>query len=162
VLLSASVPYARAQDVSRRAAQTSDIFAIDETYPSGPTQPSRARPDFQGLDDGYAAPGIPPPMPQSDPTEDPQEQDLLDPSPRAGQRAVVEDGDLNYPGEPVAPVDGVLDTPEEAALEDGIDPLVVDTRDADDVALFQNPPAPPDPLLYQIEDLDPIRDNRTA
>ena len=29
------------------------------------------------------------------------------------------------------------------------------------MALFENPPARSDPLLFQIEDLDPIRDNRT-
>ena len=85
---------------------------------------------------------------------------MLNPGPAAGQRSVVEDGDPNGPAEPSAPIDGVLDTPEPTAPEDGADTSVVDTRDQDDAALFQNSAPTPDPLLYQIEDLDPIVDNR--
>ena len=157
-LLSAPVGSAHAQD----AGNTDPFPASVETSPSRPTQPSRARPKPQDLGDDYAAPGIPPPIPQDDATEDPQERDLLNPGPGDGQKPVVEDGDPNNPPEAPAPVDGVLDVPEPALVEDGADTSVVDTRDADDIALFQNPPAPPDPLLYQIEDLDPVRDNRAT
>lgn len=158
VLFSAPVGSAHAQD----AANNDPFAAPSETFSSKPTQPNRTRPKAQDLGDDYAAPGIPPPLPQDDPTEDPQEQDMLNPGPGAGQKPVVEDGDPNNPPEASAPIDGVLDVPEPTPPEDGADTSVVDTRDADDVALFENPPALPDPLLYQIEDLDPIRDNRTT
>jgi len=156
VLSSVPVGSAHAQD----AADTDPFAASRETFPSGPTRASRTRPKPQDLSDDYAAPGIPPPIPQDDPTEDPQEQDMLNPGPAVGQRSVVEDGDPNGPAEPSAPIDGVLDTPEPTAPEDGADTSVVDTRDQDDAALFQNSAPTPDPLLYQIEDLDPIVDNR--
>ena len=93
VLSSAPVGSAHAQD----AADTDPFAASGETFPSGPTRPSRTRPKPQDLSDDYAAPGIPPPIPQDDPTEDPQEQDMLNPGPAAGQRSVVEDGDPNGP-----------------------------------------------------------------
>ena len=144
-LLSAPVGSTHAQD----AGNTDPFPASVETSPSRPTQPSRARPKPQDLGDDYAASGIPPPIPQDDATEDPQERDLLNPGPGDGQKPVVEDGDPNNPPEAPAPVDGVLDVPEPALVEDGADTSVVDTRDADDIALFQYPPAPPDTLLYQ-------------
>jgi len=41
-------------------------------------------------------------------------------------------------------------------------PTVVDTRPREDIDVFENPPAGFDPLLFQIEDLDPIRSNRAT
>jgi hypothetical protein len=162
LVLAASNP-AHAQTIPNDPLSADDSKLIGPTYPTASSRPDRTRPKFQALDEDYAAPGIPPPIPESDPTQDPEERDLLDPGPRAGQRPVVQDGDLNYTPEPASPVDGNLDTytEEPEAPIDGVDTSVVDTRDASDVALFQNPPAPRDPLLYQIEDLDPIRDDRT-
>jgi hypothetical protein len=157
VLVPAYVRPARAQ-----SADQQQITSIGETYPSGPSQPTTASPNAQDIDDDYAAPGIPPPIPDDDPTAEPQEQDMLDPGPRAGQRGVVQDGDPNAPAEPPVVNDGDLDTAEPLPPEDGVDTSLVDTRNADDIALFENPPAPRDPLLYQIEDINPITDNRTV
>ena len=142
---------ARAQEPQRNTG---------ESFAGGASGPSRGRPDAQAIEDGFAAPGIPPPVPVDDPSEVPEEQDGLDPVPRAGQRAVVQDGDPNFPADPTLQRDGIVDVGEPLPPEDGTDPITVDTRSAEDLAVFDNPPAGFDPLLFQIEDLDPIQDNR--
>lgn len=148
----AGVSVAQAQSQSTRG-----------TDPSGPSATSRGRPAAQDIDDNDAAPGIPPPIPQDDPSEVQEEQDGLDPAPRAGQRPVVQDGDPNYNAEPPVVHDGIVDVGEPLAPEDGTDPSVVDTRPQEDVDVFENPPAADDPLLFnQVEDLDPILDNRSV
>jgi hypothetical protein len=114
----------------------------------------------QALDDGYAAPGIPPPIPPDDPGEVQPEQDGLDPVPRAGQRPITQDGDLSIEqGGPMLR-DGIVDVGEPLPPEDGTDPSSVDTRPQEDIEPFQNPSSGVDPLLFQIEDLDPVRDDR--
>jgi hypothetical protein len=152
---------AYARPVRAQSADKQQITSIGETYPSGPSQPTTAGPNAQDIDDDYAAPGIPPPIPDDDPTAEPQEQDMLDPGPRAGQRSVIQDGDPNALEPPVVN-DGDLDTAEPLPPQDGVDTSLVDTRNADEIALFENPAAPRDPLLYQIEDINTITDNRTV
>lgn len=66
----------------------------------------------------------------------------------------TEDGD----GEPVN-MDGIIDLAEPEQPEDGTDPLR-DTRPPEDRDAFINPPAGYDPLLFQIEDIDPVADDR--
>ena len=63
---------ARAQEPQRNTG---------ETYAGGASGSSRGRPDAQAIEDGFAAPGIPPPIPADDPSEVPEEQDGLDPVP---------------------------------------------------------------------------------
>lgn len=133
-----------------------------ESYSTGPSAPSKGRVGEPDVDDAYAAPGIPPSIPADDPAETPEEQDGLDPAPRDGQRAVIQDGDPNFPGDQPLLRDGIIDVGEPAPPEDGTDPSVVDTRSTDDIAIFENPPAGYDPLLFQVEDLDPIIDNRAV
>lgn len=82
--------------------------------------------------------------------------------PRIGQRRVVQDGDLSAGDEPPELRDGIVEIGEPLPAEDGTDPSLVDTRPQEDIAVFENPPAGYDPLLFQIEDIDPIRDNRTT
>lgn len=143
----------RAQEQPRNASPS---------YQTGPSTPRSGTLPVPDVADGYAAPGIPAPVPEDDPSMTPEEQDLLDPSPRAGQRPVIQDGDPNYPAEPTQLRDGIIDVGEPAPPEDGTDPTIVDTRDPEDIAAFELPAqnAGFDPLLFQIEDLDPIRDNR--
>ncbi|NOT73142.1 MAG: outer membrane beta-barrel protein [Hyphomicrobium sp.] len=129
---------------------------------SAPSGFNRVRGTDQNLDDAYAAPGIPPPIPQDDPGEVQPEQDGMDPVPRAGQRPVVQDGDLTADDGPTQLRDGIVDVGEPLPPEDGTDPSTVDTRPPEDVAIFENPPAGHDPLLFQIEDIDPVRDNRAT
>lgn len=139
---------------------TAQSQTAPESYAQPATRTPSGRTEAGAMDDGYAAPGIPPPVAQDDIAEDPQEQDGLDPVPREGQRAVVQDGDPNPPETPQSR-DGIVDVGEPAAPEDGTDPSVVDTRSPEDIAVFENPAAGYDPLLFQIEDID-IADNRTV
>lgn len=72
------------------------------------------------------------------------------------------DGDLSLPREGPEPADGIADVGEPAPLEDGAD-LGRDSRPAEDIEVFANPPAGHDPLLFQVEDIDPVtRDRRPA
>lgn len=131
-------------------------------YSSGASGPN-LRPTADDVDEGYAAPGIPQPIPSDDPSTIAEEDDGLEPAPRDGQRAVVQDGDPNALGESPAQLrDGIVDVGEPLPPEDGTDPSVVDTRDKEDIDVFENPPAGHDPLLFQIEDIDPIKDNRAV
>jgi hypothetical protein len=134
----------------------------NRTHSSGSSSPPSLRSSMDEPDDSYAAPGIPKPIAADDPGEVPEEEDNLDPTPRAGQRAVVQDGDPNFTTEQMQLRDGIVDVGEPLPPEDGTDPSVVDTRDQEETAIFENPPSGDDPLLFQIEDLDPMRDNRTV
>lgn len=129
---------------------------------SQPRYPSTSRDQGPYADDSETAPDLGPIIPGDDPTADPQEGDpLLDDRPAIGQRAVVSDGDLSYPAEPTAPRDGVIDGREPEAPRDGVDPLSIDTRPREDIDAFENPPAGYDPLLFQIEEVEPFADRRT-
>lgn len=134
------------------------------TSPLSPALPQGTRAYRQDdTPDDYAAPGIAPAIPTDDPAAEAPEDDDLSGGPKAGQRGIVEDGDPNYaPAEPSMARDGIIDGEETTPVQDGADPSLVDMRDPEDIALFENPPSPPDPLLYQIEDIDPVRDNRTT
>lgn len=134
----------------------------DEPFPKNTSRPSRQRLADPPADEGEAAPGIPSPIPLGDPSLPPPENDDIDPQPRAGQRPVVQDGDPNTAEDAPQLRDGVIEPEEPLAPEDGTDPSTIDTRPPEEAQLFDNPPAPPDPLLFQVEDLDPIAENRTV
>lgn len=73
----------------------------------------------------------------------------------ASGRPPVRDGDLDYPREAEAVQDGVL-TPALAEETAGVEgPALVDQRDPQSIAAFEDPPAGHDPLLFQIEDIAP-------
>ncbi len=78
----------------------------------------------------------------------------------AGFRASVTDGDLGYSGEPAPLEDGNAQNADAEPPPDGADPTRVDLRSSEDIAAFENPPAGYDPLLFQIEDIDPVQDRR--
>ena len=107
-------------------------------------------------------------IPQDDPTQDPIDPDADDSTALpSDQRAVQADGDLSGPPEATQPRDGVLDTPQERPVLDGVDPTSVDLRTREERELFdattrQTVPAGYDPLLFQIEDTgDATTDRRT-
>jgi hypothetical protein len=80
----------------------------------------------------------------------------------AGMRPAVRDGDVGVATETAPAADGLVATDEPPAMPDGVDQTKFDTRAADDIAAFENPPAGYDPLLFQIEDIEPLRDRRVA
>lgn len=107
-------------------------------------------------------------IPVDDPSQDPLDPDADDnPTLPSDQRGVAVDGDLSGPGEPGMPRDGVLDTPQDRPVVDGVDPTSVDLRTREERELFetttqQTVPAGYDALLFQIEDIDPlVTDRRT-
>lgn len=73
--------------------------------------------------------------------------------------AVAEDGDLRDPVEDLIPKDGIIDDSDATPVEDGSD-LAIEARPEEDAAVFNDPPAGHDPLLFQIEDIDPIVTDR--
>jgi hypothetical protein len=105
-------------------------------------------------------------IPRDDPSQDPTDPfSDEDPALAEGQRAAPVDGDLSGPTEPTLPRDGVLDTPQDQPIVDGVDPTSVDLRSREERELFENTtqqtvPAGYDPLLFQIEDIDPIATDR--
>ncbi|MBX9925344.1 MAG: hypothetical protein K2Y05_03210, partial [Hyphomicrobiaceae bacterium] len=110
------------------------------------------------LADVPVAPDIPSPFPADDPAEPQAEPDGVEPPDNIpGQRLIRRDGDLNEP-EPQQPRDGIVDIGEPPGPVDGIDPTTVDTRALEEARLFEAPPPPDDPLLFHIEELDPIHD----
>src|SRR5262249_475602 len=92
---------------------------------------------------------------------EPALQDGTERVPRIGQIPPQQDGDLTPP-EPTMPEDGIIDTTEPPPQQDAAEAQLFDSQADADATLLANPPARYDPLLFQIEDLDPIRDNRTV
>lgn len=130
---------------------------------SQPGAPSRGRPATGGASEQEAPVDLTPVIPRDDPSEDGEEIDALDETrPAAGQRPVLRDGDLSWPPEPAVLRDGVVDGREPEPVRDGADATSVDTRPQEDIDVFENPPAGYDPLLFQIEDVEPLADRRVA
>jgi hypothetical protein len=73
--------------------------------------------------------------------------------------AAPADGETAGPVDGTAAEDGLIDLSEPQAHEDGADPTR-DTRPPEDLEAFANPPAGYDPLLFQIEDIDPVATDR--
>jgi len=123
--------------------------------------PLRAQ-SVQSPDEGFDSQVTGPPIFADDQADAQSDDERIEPVPRIGQRPIVQDGDLTEEQDTPALRDGIVDVGEPMPVEDGGDPTTVDTRPPEDAALFDNPPAGDDPLLFQIEDIDPIRDNRTT
>ncbi len=84
-------------------------------------------------------------------SQDPEPDPLAPQDERSGSSdSNPVDGDISADG---PQRDGVIDLSEPVQPEDGADPNR-DTRPPEDLAVFENPPAGPDPLLFQIEDID--------
>ncbi len=142
-------------------AQTRPSIGSGSTLPSGASAPRRGPADEPIVDERNAAPDLPSAIPGDDPSQDiDRGEDDTEPRARGGQRPVLRDGDLTVPGEPPVLRDGIVETLEPEAPQDGVDPTVIDTRPPEDIDAFENPPAGFDPLLFQIEETEPILDRR--
>lgn len=73
----------------------------------------------------------------------------------AGAPRSADDADVREP----ANTDGEIDLAEPEPPEDGADPTR-DARPAEDRDVFETPPAGHDPLLFQIENIDPVTTDR--
>ncbi len=153
---------ASAQSVPDPNSRQRQVETETAPYALRASTASRETRNFDPLDDSQLA-DIPPAIPRDDPSMDPDEQadgDEGDRRPRNGQRPVAEDGDLSFPQEPEPVQDGIALVGEPPASEDGVDPAKADNRTEGDAGVFEQPPAGYDPLLFQIEDLDPVRNDR--
>ncbi|MGO4683033.1 outer membrane beta-barrel protein [Hyphomicrobium sp. 2TAF46] len=121
---------------------------INENSGTGSSQQTSLQSDTQDDDDGAGDQAS-----KSDQPGDPESQ-------QSGQ---AEDGDAGLSADPSGLVDGSVDTTGEPRQALDGDPTVGGARvEGEAAALIENPPAGYDPLLFQIEDLDPYTDNRTT
>ncbi len=150
--------------------------ALRGAVPDGltlPDRPSVAPPAATRLpagspaEDSLASPDLRPAIPDDDPTADPVDPLIDDmPRPAEGERTPVVDGDMTLPEERNAIArDGIIEVGEPPAPQDGADPTVIDSRPQEEADLFTNAadtlnPAGFDPLLFQIEDINPLRTDR--
>jgi hypothetical protein len=129
-------------------------------WPSPAAQPAAARATV-GTAPTENEPSASPNLPRADESGDPPEDGIEDDSdlPQAEPKRIPQDGDSAGPAEPDAQQDGNISTDESQSPEDGGDPTI-DARPPEEAALFEDPPAGYDPLLFVIEDIDPIVTDR--
>jgi hypothetical protein len=141
------------------AAQAGPQFRGSQ-WPSQPAQPAAARPGVDAAPSGDG-PASTPNLAPADEPGDPPEDGLEDDSdlPQAAPRRLPQDGDASSPAEPGAQQDGDISISEPPVPEDGGDPTI-DAREPEEAAVFEDPPAGYDPLLFVIEDIDPIVTDR--
>lgn len=129
-----------------------------------PTAPSRVRSPADMDDDSQGTSDIPSAIPKDDPSADPadEQSDNPDGTTRGAQAGPPQDGDLAFPAEPQPVVDGLVNTTDlPPETDDGRErPLKPGEVDPNGDPFIDNPPAGYDPLLFQIEDLDPLRTDR--
>ncbi|MBX9861231.1 MAG: outer membrane beta-barrel protein [Hyphomicrobium sp.] len=149
-------PSARSADPSSTATRTRPSQSADEQAGAYEMPARRPRRSDQNLysdpdagdqsEDGFA-----------DASADAPDQESNDPTNSASGDPA--DGEPAAPQDGLMGEDGVIDLAEPQAPNDGDDPNR-DTRPVEDVDVFANPPAGHDPLLFQIEDIDPIETDR--
>ncbi len=133
------------QPVRAQGVAAGGLGTASETYPAVSSQQATLQSDLE--DDADAADELGLRAGRLDGVDEPQ---LLD-------------GDAGLSADTSGIVDGGIDTVAEPAQPiDGDVMSRVEPADKDDAMLIENPPAGYDPLLFQIEDLDPYTDNRTT
>lgn len=138
------VPTAHAQEraTAQRATNNSDPL---DAYDTPPTMRGTASDSFSEDSEPASA---------SEAGDSLYDQDSADES---GTTPEIVDGETAVSAREAA--DGTIDVSEPEAIADGADPLR-DTRPPADLEPFQNPPAGYDPLLFQVEDIDPATTDR--
>lgn len=145
----------RAQIVSDPSSHAREAETQTADHAGRASTASRGLANSDPAEDSDTTSDLGPLVPEDDATQDPADEPVL--------RQAVRDGDLADPAEASADasnVDGVVADGEPPQSQDGANPALVDSRSAEDIAVFENPPAGHDPLLFQIEDIDPARTDR--
>lgn len=150
------------------SADAQESYASDpltKTLPPPDAAPSRRAGEPPAYPD-YESPAREPrrgPLRQTlsddEPIEDDTDGDDSADDPDALPADAAADGEPAEPLDGLMPADGFADLAEPAPPEDGGDPMR-DTRPPEDTEVFANPPAGYDPLLFQIEDIDPVETDR--
>jgi hypothetical protein len=138
------VPQAHAQERPTAQRTTDNSDALD-AYDTPPAMRGSVSDSFSEGDEPAAV---------SEAGDSLYDQDAADES---GTAADIVDGETTATERQAA--DGIIDVSEPEAIADGADPLR-DTRPPADLEPFQNPPAGYDPLLFQVEDIDPATTDR--
>ena len=155
-----SVP-AVARFAHARGTSQQSVSSIEDTGAAGTSEPGLDDTDTQGLDENNSNPAAASPDAEDNPAPE-DATDPADPNSSADQNdndesappAVVRD-----PGEVNA---GDLASGEPLTPPQGVDVSHASARDTAEIELADQRAARRDPLLYQIEDLNPITDNRTT
>lgn len=151
---------AHARFTHARSTGEQNVTSLEKTDPSDASEPGSDASDSQGIDDVDPSAGAAPQVPGDDPATQGDETDPLDPDSPSAPSNSNENGEPAQPGEPAEVNPGDLTNGEPLTPVDGIDASPARARESDEFELFGNRPARRDPLLYQIEDLNPITDNR--
>lgn len=154
------------------AAATGVREAAAEAAESPSASRSRAAPQRDAAGSGYETPARRPSRAGRSLYDDPDAElapageradadapEASDSDPLSDASGDAGDGEPAAPPDGVLAEDGVIDITESQYPEDGADPLR-DTRPPEDAGVFANPPAGHDPLLFQIEDIDPVATDR--
>ncbi|AGK59053.1 hypothetical protein HYPDE_36908 [Hyphomicrobium denitrificans 1NES1] len=157
ILVPADARLSHAQGFGRQ-----NITSIEETGASDASELGPDEPDSQGLDGSNPAPGAASPNSDDNPGAQEDATDPVDPNSTADQNDNDENANRAGPREPGEANPGNLTSGEPLTPPDGIDVSPAGARDAAEFDLSDQRTARRDPLLYQIEDLNPITDNRTT
>lgn len=148
---------AGAQDAARPTPQFDLLPAITERSP--PAEDARGTLDEDELPDAGEQ------DPSGDPTDPDANADPTEPPPPTAPR----DGDLGEGTEARPTIDDGTPAPDPVQPRDGVEGESTDLRPSEDRVLFEAPPLSPeellvrpdpDPLLFQIEDIDPVVTDR--
>jgi hypothetical protein len=149
--------YTSAQDPARApATQPRSGRRVPASAPSDPYTPYET-PAEPPRDDSFSAGTSGDGEPGDASGEDPASPEAGTAEPGPFDTSV--DPESSDPAKAPAPADGTVDLAEPVPPQDGDDPTR-DTRPPADREPFESPPAGFDPLLYQIEDIDPVETDR--
>jgi hypothetical protein len=144
-------------------ARAEDILPAASRTDTADLRPHLKTAPLLNADDAYTTPArrvnAPVDGSEGDPSNPAQIDDSFGSDPVTSPEASPSDADTSAGTEPAPDQDGTLDAAEPEPPQDGADPTQ-DTRPPADIAVFESPPAGFDPLLFQIEDIDPLLTDR--
>jgi hypothetical protein len=147
-------PPARAQERTEQPQANSRLRTTDlrtrETDPATAYETPMKTPRLRGTEDDFGNDA-------ANETREEDDDEQQDPNAATSPTDEPMDGDIARDGSVAS--DGIIDLAEPQERSDGADPTQ-DMRPPEDSDLFVNPPAGYDPLLFQIEDIDPAVTDR--
>jgi hypothetical protein len=144
-----------------RGTSQQSVSSIEDPDASYTSEPGLDDTDTQGLDERNSNPAAASPDADDNPAPD-DVTDPADPNSSANQNDNDESAPRGVARDPGEVNAGDLASGEPLTPPQGVDVSSASARDAAEIELSDQRAARPDPLLYQIEDLNPITDNRTT
>lgn len=155
-----SVP-AVARFAHARGTSQQSVSSIEDTGAAGTSEPGLDDTDTQGLDENNSNPAAASPDAEDNPAPE-DATDPADPNSSADQNDNDESAPPAVARDPGEVNAGDLASGEPLTPPQGVDVSPASARDTAEIELADQRAARRDPLLYQIEDLNPITDNRTT